>query len=311
MSAFFVSSEYNYSYHDTSHHQSTTHPTFYGMEQRNDCHVYSRNQSELDYNTYDRAQYSSMIPEVAPSIPGGSHIPGVTTIHHHSTQPDMPIQRPPVSSWPMEYLMARNGAEVTYNDFGPISSAATPTPDLMHAASSAGSTDETSNVFEMHFGAAIGSSSSFPDADYRYLHFDTSGSARSSSPPPDAHEPIRYSRHSPKRTPSPPSDPGSTSDHRRRFPCLMAGCLRRFTSQYTLKVHMEAHKPKPKVAFPCTHGCNERFSRQHDRLRHEVAKHGKVCEFSCDECGRFFSTAKTLGNHKCPASQGGTRWVYS
>ncbi|KAJ2932708.1 hypothetical protein H1R20_g4391, partial [Candolleomyces eurysporus] len=73
---------------------------------------------------------------------------------------------------------------------------------------------------------------------------------------------------------------------KRRFPCLILGCNRRFTSQYTLKVHMEAHKPKPKVTFPCTEGCSERFSRQHDRLRHEVAKHGKI-------------------------SQGSTRWVTS
>ena len=98
---------------------------------------------------------------------------------------------------------------------------------------------------------------------------------------------------------------------RRRFPCVIIGCERRFTSQYTLKVHMEAHKPKPRSSFPCTLGCSERFSRQHDRLRHEVAKHGKVCEFLCDECGRFFSTKKTLGNHKCPVAQGGTRWVNS
>ncbi|KAF8193806.1 hypothetical protein BJ912DRAFT_901644 [Pholiota molesta] len=96
---------------------------------------------------------------------------------------------------------------------------------------------------------------------------------------------------------------------RRRFPCIIIGCERRFTSQYTLKVHMEAHKPKPRSSFPCTLGCAERFSRQHDRLRHEVAKHGKVCEFLCDDCGRFFSTKKTLGNHKCPVAQGGTRWV--
>lgn len=99
--------------------------------------------------------------------------------------------------------------------------------------------------------------------------------------------------------------------HRRRFPCIIIGCERRFTSQYTLKVHMEAHKPKPRASFPCTLGCSERFSRQHDRLRHEVAKHGKVCEFLCDECGRFFSSSKTLGNHKCPVAQGNTRWVNS
>ncbi|TFK25852.1 hypothetical protein FA15DRAFT_324047 [Coprinopsis marcescibilis] len=115
------------------------------------------------------------------------------------------------------------------------------------------------------------------------------------------------------RDPSPLSAlrDGAEKADRRRFPCLVLGCNRRFTSQYTLKVHVEAHRPKPRVSFPCTEGCNERFSRQHDRLRHEVAKHGKVCEFLCDDCGRFFSTRKTLGNHKCPVAQGGTRWVTS
>ncbi|KAF9039369.1 hypothetical protein BJ165DRAFT_1497768 [Panaeolus papilionaceus] len=105
------------------------------------------------------------------------------------------------------------------------------------------------------------------------------------------------------------SEKEAQQQQRRRFPCLILGCERRFTSQYTLKVHMEAHKPKPRSSFPCTLGCSERFSRQHDRLRHEVAKHGKICEFLCDECGRFFSSKKTLGNHKCPVAQGGTRWV--
>lgn len=107
------------------------------------------------------------------------------------------------------------------------------------------------------------------------------------------------------------SDSSSGQTSRRRFPCLLPDCGRRFTSQYTLKVHMEAHKPKPRVSFPCTLGCSERFSRQHDRLRHEVAKHNKVCEFLCNECGRFFSTQKTLGNHKCPMAQGGTRWIHT
>ncbi|TEB18765.1 hypothetical protein FA13DRAFT_1745281 [Coprinellus micaceus] len=113
------------------------------------------------------------------------------------------------------------------------------------------------------------------------------------------------------RDPSPSSVELGEKVDRRRFPCLILGCERKFTSQYTLKVHMEAHKPKPKVTFQCTEGCSERFSRQHDRLRHEVAKHGKICEFSCDECHRFFSSRKTLGNHKCPITQGNTRWVNS
>ncbi|PFH49166.1 hypothetical protein AMATHDRAFT_119084, partial [Amanita thiersii Skay4041] len=98
-------------------------------------------------------------------------------------------------------------------------------------------------------------------------------------------------------------------DPKRRLPCLILGCYRRFTNQYTLRVHMDAHKPKIKVPFPCRQGCSESFSRQHDRLRHEVSKHGKICEFLCNECGRFFSTDKTLANHKCPAAKGVTRWV--
>jgi len=111
------------------------------------------------------------------------------------------------------------------------------------------------------------------------------------------------------RGPSPVLGGEPEKADRRRYPCMVPGCNRRFTSQYTLKVHVEAHKPKPRVSFPCTEGCAERFSRQHDRLRHEVAKHGKVCEFSCAECSRFFSTKKTLSNHKCPVAPGGTRWV--
>jgi 5-methylcytosine-specific restriction endonuclease McrA len=39
-------------------------------------------------------------------------------------------------------------------------------------------------------------------------------------------------------------------------------------------------------------------------LRHEVTQHGKVCEFICTDCGRFFSSQKTLDNHKCPATGG-------
>jgi hypothetical protein len=95
-----------------------------------------------------------------------------------------------------------------------------------------------------------------------------------------------------------------SGDQRHRFRCLKSECNRRFTSQYTLKVHMDAHKAKPRVVLPCTLGCSEHFSRRHDRLRHEVIQHGKVCEFTCDDCGRFFSSQKTLGNHKCPVARG-------
>ncbi|KZP25699.1 hypothetical protein FIBSPDRAFT_855617 [Athelia psychrophila] len=99
------------------------------------------------------------------------------------------------------------------------------------------------------------------------------------------------------------------SDGRRRVPCMYPECDRRFVSDYTLRVHMEAHKAKPRVRYPCTAGCSESFSRQHDRLRHEVGQHGKICEFICDDCGCFFSTKKTFNNHKCPVASGKVRWA--
>ncbi|KAI5896429.1 uncharacterized protein SCHCODRAFT_02532312 [Schizophyllum commune H4-8] len=55
-------------------------------------------------------------------------------------------------------------------------------------------------------------------------------------------------------------------------------------------------KPALKCHYP---GCDAHFSRQHDRMRHEVNKHGHKCEFTCDTCRRFFSNASTLERHRC------------
>ncbi|KAF8152301.1 hypothetical protein B0H34DRAFT_755037 [Crassisporium funariophilum] len=174
------------------------------------------------------------------------------------------------------------------------------------------------NLHEYHHSFGFDFTTTLP-------HEFPSQSTWSPACPPISHSPKSSKSHSPtpscsslegsevkspaSRDSSPLRNETDAQQQRRRFPCLILGCERRFTSQYTLKVHMEAHRPKPRSSFPCTLGCSERFSRQHDRLRHEVAKHGKICEFSCDDCGRFFSTKKTLGNHKCPVAQGGTRWV--
>jgi hypothetical protein len=51
----------------------------------------------------------------------------------------------------------------------------------------------------------------------------------------------------------------------------------------------------------------------HDRLRHEITQHGKICEFTCPVCNRFFSTEKFLKSHKCPGVRAGglTRWPAS
>lgn len=103
---------------------------------------------------------------------------------------------------------------------------------------------------------------------------------------------------------SAPGSPGRQGAKRRRYSCGITGCTRRFTSRYTLKIHQEAHRPKEKTLHRCTAGCMELFSRQHDRLRHEVAKHGKVCEWVCGSCQRFFSSSRTLERHKCPVSAG-------
>ncbi|KJA17263.1 hypothetical protein HYPSUDRAFT_1025521 [Hypholoma sublateritium FD-334 SS-4] len=173
---------------------------------------------------------------------------------------------------------------------------------------------EYSNAFNFDFAHAV-PRPQFPPSSSTWQSMNAQSSRSSASHSPTAScsslDAIDM-KMSPSREASPShAEAVDPQAQRRRFPCVIIGCERRFTSQYTLKVHMEAHKPKPRSSFPCTLGCSERFSRQHDRLRHEVAKHGKVCEFLCDECGRFFSTKKTLGNHKCPVAQGGTRWVNS
>ncbi|TFK50642.1 hypothetical protein OE88DRAFT_279396 [Heliocybe sulcata] len=107
------------------------------------------------------------------------------------------------------------------------------------------------------------------------------------------------------------SKPTTRKARRRRFQCLHPSCARLFTSEYTRRVHMSTHNIQPRKSLPCTMreetGCKEMFSRAHDRLRHEVAMHGKECEWVCNVCGRFFSTARMLEIHKCPGTVSG--WI--
>lgn len=96
-----------------------------------------------------------------------------------------------------------------------------------------------------------------------------------------------------------------------RFPCPIEGCERRLTTQHLLRIHLEAHKPKPKASFPCRlAGCSKKYSRNHDRLRHEVEKHGKVCKFKCESCGKSMWRKKALENHECRVAPGTTRCVW-
>ncbi|KAJ6485249.1 hypothetical protein DFH09DRAFT_1339840 [Mycena vulgaris] len=104
-------------------------------------------------------------------------------------------------------------------------------------------------------------------------------------------------------TPSdiPPSRRGSPSRPHAKHRCPDPVCARNFTSDYTLAKHMKAHLPKSQKSFPCTMGCTMDFSRKHDRLRHEVAQHGRICESECKTCLGFFSSEATLKKHKCKA----------
>ncbi|KAI5896428.1 uncharacterized protein SCHCODRAFT_02492587 [Schizophyllum commune H4-8] len=70
------------------------------------------------------------------------------------------------------------------------------------------------------------------------------------------------------------------------------------TSYPTSKI-LPVTRPK-RTALKCEYpNCDAHFSRQHDRLRHEVNKHGRKCEWTCDVCRRFFSNASTLERHRC------------
>ncbi|KAJ7598947.1 hypothetical protein C8J56DRAFT_915448 [Mycena floridula] len=103
-------------------------------------------------------------------------------------------------------------------------------------------------------------------------------------------------------------EPSRPIKRMRRLDCLHPGCPRKFTSDYTRSVHMGTHIPKPVQNYPCTMGCSEQFSRQHDRLRHEVVKHSRPC-WSCSQCRRFFSSQKTLDTHKCAGWAAPSRWT--
>ncbi|EPQ52007.1 hypothetical protein GLOTRDRAFT_95705 [Gloeophyllum trabeum ATCC 11539] len=158
------------------------------------------------------------------------------------------------------------------------------------------------------------SSSSYPnslsDLSEQLLSPTTTVSSRYSPPlGPQFDDFANYSAAScPPTSPEPTESEGTAqtlgkTQRVRRHPCLHPGCTRKFTSEYTRRVHMEAHKPKVRKCVPCTmEGCKEVFSRRHDRLRHEVSQHGKVCEWLCKECSRFFSSQRRLENHKCRGS---------
>ncbi|KAJ7112774.1 hypothetical protein C8R43DRAFT_961769 [Mycena crocata] len=107
------------------------------------------------------------------------------------------------------------------------------------------------------------------------LHSDADSSADASTPSSSANAgtPVS-SRSSPSRSSTPQRSSGSRRDLR----CPHPTCDLYFATSYKLAKHMTTHEPKSPKQFPCTRGCALEFSRKHDRLRHEVAQHGRaVC----------------------------------
>ncbi|KAJ7099771.1 hypothetical protein C8R44DRAFT_642249, partial [Mycena epipterygia] len=69
---------------------------------------------------------------------------------------------------------------------------------------------------------------------------------------------------------------------------------------YTRRVHMKTHLPGngQDQKFPCSfEGCGMKFSRKHDRLRHEVGNHSMGTQWICNPCKKFFSSETTLERH--------------
>ncbi|KAJ6459970.1 hypothetical protein C8R45DRAFT_1109335 [Mycena sanguinolenta] len=140
-------------------------------------------------------------------------------------------------------------------------------------------------------------SSSFSDQD---IFADFIGSPRTDT---DASTPSTPSESSAALSP-PPRHRGPRS----KLCCPQPSCTRHFASKATLAKHIVTHEPKSLKEFMCTLGCTMRFSRKHDRLRHEVTQHGRICEWGCRVCLGFFSSEATLKKHKCKTA-GGARWI--
>lgn len=72
-----------------------------------------------------------------------------------------------------------------------------------------------------------------------------------------------------------PGSPNTVGNKWHHFCCSDSGCDCEFTSLYALRLHVESHKSEKRAPFQCTMGCSRMFSQRHDRLRHEVTRHGK------------------------------------
>ncbi|KAJ7116320.1 hypothetical protein C8R44DRAFT_627929 [Mycena epipterygia] len=171
-----------------------------------------------------------------------------------------------------------------------------PSPNPFHAAapSPASDTEDTASLLALTSTAASASTST----------------SRSSSPFLSAHSTfIASTPHPSFETDTAVEDENGRIGRHAKRPCLHPTCERVLTSPDMRQVHMGIHKTKVRKAFLCTLGCGEVFTRRHDRQRHEVALHGKKCQYVCARCKRFFSNARMLDRHVCRGQrQGSIQW---
>ncbi|KAF7342369.1 Transcriptional regulator prz1 [Mycena venus] len=235
--------------------------------------------------------------EMADSVPdpalqcGPSYIVPNTTVRSEDSVGFMPVayaMKSTSESLAVEYLDPEDSFRTLNNIFSE------PTDD------GTSFDDYFSNILNVGYNnSRIHPSSHRPggDANRDDVMQDFTTAAHSPFTDSDASTPSTFSE-SPSPNPQPRGSPS-------KLRCPSPSCTHHFTSKYTLSKHTAAQDSQKKL-FPCTLGCTMRFSRKHDRLRHEVTQHGRICEWECSVCLGFFSSEATMRKHKCK-SAGGTR----
>ncbi|RMY33959.1 hypothetical protein D0865_14315 [Hortaea werneckii] len=80
--------------------------------------------------------------------------------------------------------------------------------------------------------------------------------------------------------------------------CQCDQCGKLFQRSYNLKAHLETHDPNRPQPNPCQYpGCNKRFVRRTDLVRHEQSVHLKMRNFICPLCNSSFARKDTLRRH--------------
>lgn len=93
-----------------------------------------------------------------------------------------------------------------------------------------------------------------------------------------------------------------TTPENANFSCQICGRL--FQRSYNLKSHLQTHNPTRPHPNHCPYpGCERRFVRRTDLLRHEQSVHIKARNFKCSACDAHFARKDTLRRHEedgCP-----------